>query len=64
MDTDDGVKVVENLVIESDNLMPNVLEFSTDNYWRWGRKKISNKDDHKVCLYLVVVVWIVMLIVS
>ena len=35
--------VVENLVIESDNLMPNALEFSSDNYFRWGRKKISNK---------------------
>ncbi|OKL55884.1 hypothetical protein UA08_08946 [Talaromyces atroroseus] len=40
--------VVENLVIESDNFMPNVLEFSTDNYWRWGRKSISSKDDHKI----------------
>lgn len=39
--------VIENMVIESDNLMPNVVEFSTDNYWRWGRKSISNKDDHK-----------------
>jgi hypothetical protein len=41
-------KVVENLCIESDNLMPNVFELGTDNYWRWGRKKISNKSDHKV----------------
>ncbi|PWY95116.1 hypothetical protein BO94DRAFT_218982 [Aspergillus sclerotioniger CBS 115572] len=40
--------VVENLVIESDNLMPNVVEFGSDNYFRWGRKKISNKRDNKV----------------
>ncbi|KAH8704121.1 hypothetical protein BGW36DRAFT_287197 [Talaromyces proteolyticus] len=42
--------VIENLVIESDNLMPNVVELGTDNYWRWGRKKISNKDDHKIMI--------------
>ena len=35
-------------MIESDNLMPNVVELSTDNYWRWGRKSISYKSDHKV----------------
>lgn len=28
--------------------MPNVCEFGSDNYWRWGRKKISNKNDNKV----------------
>lgn len=43
--------VVENLVIESDNLMPNVFEVGTDNYWRWGRKKVSSLDDHKVSFY-------------
>lgn len=42
--------VVENLVVESDNLTPNVLEFSTDNYWRWGRKQIANKHKNKVML--------------
>lgn len=30
--------------------MPNVFELGTDNYWRWGRKKISNIDDHKVMI--------------
>lgn len=42
--------VVENLVIESDNLMPNVVEFGSDNYFRWGRKKISNKNDNKIMI--------------
>lgn len=42
--------VVENLVIESDNLAPNAIEFSTDNYFRWGRKKISNKHDNKISI--------------
>ncbi|PCG95879.1 Hypothetical protein PENO1_071150 [Penicillium occitanis (nom. inval.)] len=42
--------VIENLIIESDNLMPNVVELGTDNYWRWGRKKISNIDDHKIMI--------------
>lgn len=42
--------VVENLTIESDNLMPNVVEFGTDNYFRWGRKKISNKRDNKIMI--------------
>lgn len=42
--------VVENLIIESDNLMPNVLEFSSDNYFRWGRKKIANSNKNKVML--------------
>ncbi|KAJ0420105.1 hypothetical protein BJY00DRAFT_143092 [Aspergillus carlsbadensis] len=42
--------VIENLVIESDNLMPNVVEFGSDNYFRWGRKKISNKKDNKMMI--------------
>jgi Family of unknown function (DUF5923)/Protein of unknown function (DUF4449) len=42
--------VVENLVIESDNLAPNVIEFGSDNYFRWGRKKISNKHDNKIMI--------------
>ncbi|KAJ5089413.1 hypothetical protein N7532_008097 [Penicillium argentinense] len=42
--------VVENLVIESDNLMPNVLEFGSDNYFRWGRKKVANKRDNKIMI--------------
>ncbi|KAF1921563.1 hypothetical protein BDU57DRAFT_510437 [Ampelomyces quisqualis] len=42
--------VVENLVVEGDNLAPNVLEFGSDNYWRWGRKQISSKNKNKVML--------------
>lgn len=42
--------VIENLVIESDNLAPNVMEFGSDNHWRWGRKKISNKNKNKVMI--------------
>lgn len=42
--------VVENLVIESDNLFPNSLEFSTDNYWRYGRKSISNHRDNRIMI--------------
>ena len=42
--------VVENLVLESDNLMPNVMEFGSDNYFRWGRKKITNKRDNKMMI--------------
>jgi hypothetical protein len=42
--------VVENLTIESDNLMPNVVEFGSDNYFRWGRKKITNKRDNKIMI--------------
>ena len=42
--------VVENLVIESDNLFPNVLEFGSDNYFRLGRKQIKNKHDNKIMI--------------
>jgi len=42
--------VVENLVIEGDNLAPNVLEFGSDNYWRWGRKAVTNKNKNKIML--------------
>ncbi|KAF2468971.1 uncharacterized protein BDR25DRAFT_304863 [Lindgomyces ingoldianus] len=42
--------VVENLVIEGDNLAPNVLEFGSDNYWRWGRKSIASKNKNKMML--------------
>ncbi|KAK0310235.1 hypothetical protein LTR82_014917 [Friedmanniomyces endolithicus] len=42
--------VVENLVIEGDNLTPNMFEFGSDNYWRWGRKGIASKNKNKVML--------------
>jgi len=38
--------VIENLVLESDNFMPNVLEIASENYFRWGRKKIASKNKH------------------
>ncbi|KAK5997557.1 putative C32A11.02c-like protein [Cladobotryum mycophilum] len=40
--------IIENLVLESDNFMPNILEVSSDNYWRWGRKKIANKNKNTI----------------
>ena len=40
--------IIENLVIESDNLAPNSFEFSSDNYFRWGRKTVTNKNKNKV----------------
>lgn len=36
--------VIENLVLESDNFAPNVLEIASEHYFRWGRKKIANKN--------------------
>ena len=42
--------VIENLVIEGDNLAPNVMELGSDNYWRWGRKSITSKNKNKVML--------------
>lgn len=42
--------IVENLVIESDNLMPNVFEFGSDNYVRWGRKQVASKISSKTLL--------------
>jgi hypothetical protein len=35
--------VIENLVLESDNLMPNVFEIENDTYLRFGRKTSSSK---------------------
>jgi hypothetical protein len=40
--------VVENLIVESDNLFPNVVEIGSDNYWRMGRKSNANKNKNKV----------------
>jgi len=42
--------IVENLVLEGDNLAPNVFEFGSDNYFRWGRKKVTSKNKNKVML--------------
>ncbi|KAI3320455.1 hypothetical protein HD806DRAFT_506424 [Xylariaceae sp. AK1471] len=40
--------IVENLVLESDNFMPNVLEIASDNFFRWGRKKIASKKSNSI----------------
>ena len=42
--------IVENLVIESNNLFPNVLEFGTDNYFRLGRRQNSSKNESKIMI--------------
>lgn len=42
--------VVENLVLESNNLFPNVMEFGSDNYWRMGRRQVKNKHENKVMI--------------
>jgi len=38
--------VIENLVLESDNFTPNLLEINSENHIRWGRKKIASKHQH------------------
>ena len=40
--------IVENLVIESDNLTPNVLEIGSDNLFRWGRKTETSRNKNKI----------------
>ncbi|KAH9886163.1 hypothetical protein F4778DRAFT_484186 [Xylariomycetidae sp. FL2044] len=40
--------VLENLVLESDNFMPNVLEVASDNYFRWGRKKVAGMNKNSI----------------
>ncbi|PSR83317.1 hypothetical protein BD289DRAFT_370200 [Coniella lustricola] len=40
--------VIENLVLESDNFMPNLLEVHNENHMRFGRKKISGYKKHTV----------------
>ncbi|KAM4062146.1 hypothetical protein HRG_008995 [Hirsutella rhossiliensis] len=40
--------IIENLVLESDNFMPNVLEVASEHYFRWGRKKIANKNRNMI----------------
>lgn len=42
--------IVENLVIESDNLFPNSLEFGSDNYWRYGRKNFTSARQNKIMI--------------
>ncbi|KAJ4260622.1 hypothetical protein NW762_007366 [Fusarium torreyae] len=40
--------IIENLVLESDNFAPNILEVSSEHYFRWGRKKIANKNHNTI----------------
>ncbi|RCI11021.1 hypothetical protein L249_5276 [Ophiocordyceps polyrhachis-furcata BCC 54312] len=40
--------VVENLVLESDNFMPNVLEVVSNNFFRLGRKNLGNKNHNMI----------------
>lgn len=35
--------IVENLVLEGDNLMPNVFEIGNDSYFRFGRASVASK---------------------
>lgn len=40
--------IIENLVLESDNFMPNIFEIASENYVRWGRKKNPNNHKHNI----------------
>jgi len=40
--------VIENLVLESDNFMPNIMEIASENYMRFGRKNVGNKQKHSI----------------
>ena len=40
--------VIENLIVESDNLMPNSLEVQSDNHFVWGRKTVTSTRKNKV----------------
>ncbi|KAF4458188.1 hypothetical protein F53441_39 [Fusarium austroafricanum] len=40
--------IIENLVLESDNFAPNIFEVSSEHYFRWGRKKIANKNHQTI----------------
>ncbi|KAM3557988.1 hypothetical protein ARSEF4850_004815 [Beauveria asiatica] len=42
--------VIENLILESDNFMPNVAELVSNNNWKWGRKNIANRNQNIVDL--------------
>ena len=44
--------VVENLVIESENLMPNILEIHADSFFRFGRKKIHNRNFYRFSVHV------------
>ncbi|ATY60117.1 hypothetical protein A9K55_006343 [Cordyceps militaris] len=42
--------VIENLILESDNFMPNVAELVSNNNWKWGRKNIANRNQNVIDL--------------
>ncbi|PFH58635.1 hypothetical protein XA68_13428 [Ophiocordyceps unilateralis] len=39
---------IENLVLESDNFMPNVFEIASENFFRWGRKNLGSKNHNMI----------------
>ncbi|PKS13252.1 hypothetical protein jhhlp_000023, partial [Lomentospora prolificans] len=39
--------VIENLIVEADNVFPNIIEMKSNHYFKMGRKKISN-EQHQV----------------
>jgi hypothetical protein len=40
--------IVENLIVESDNLAPNLLELTSDNNFKWGRKSYKSSRRNRV----------------
>jgi Family of unknown function (DUF5923)/Protein of unknown function (DUF4449) len=43
---------LENLVVESENLMPNILELQVENFFRFGRKRISSRNAHSFYVHV------------
>lgn len=40
--------VIENLIIESNNLTPNLVEFGNDNHFRFGRQGFTTSTKHRI----------------
>jgi len=44
--------VIENVVVESENLMPNIFEIQADAFFRFGRKKIHSRSVHHFSVHV------------
>jgi hypothetical protein len=44
--------VIDNIVLESDNFMPNVLEIASENYMRFGRRDATSRQRHSLDIHV------------
>lgn len=48
----DADLVIRDLVVEADNIIPNIIDLNSDNHFRYGRKNVKSSNKNKIQIHV------------